>query len=248
MCRSSCRTVAQIDTRFEQFRQPVRQDAFKLALAVQRVIQDVHSQRRGMEQIRHTLLDFAQERVETLDAQFPKYDEFVQTLLEKTDETTHEVCSSISKIIDEQADIRKLVELARRMDNTREQTHSERTTEAATQDEVGVAMQLEANDLKTKVLRMTEQITDHTAKVNFFSIMPETVDLMERQIQRWRYRLPDLTDDESQEPVVSAVEVQEDLNKFQDLTMSKVRDVRHEMTSLERRVQLAEELAVILGR
>ena len=58
---------------------------------------------------------------------------------------------------------------------------------------------------------------------------------MDRQIQRWRYRLPDLTDDESQEPVVSAVEVQEELNKFQDLTMSKVREVRQDIKSLEER-------------
>ena len=36
-------------------------------------------------------------------------------------------------------------------------------------------MQLEVNDLKTKVLRLTEQITEHTAKVNFFSIMSEKV-------------------------------------------------------------------------
>ena len=157
-----------------------------------------------------------QEKVEILDSRFQKYDEFVQTVMEKTDKNTREVFSIVSKIIDEQADIRRLVEeLARRMDNTREQSRSEGTTEAATQEELGVAMQLEVNDLKTKVLRLTEQITDHIAKVTFFSIMSEKVDLMERQIQRWRYRLPALTDDERQEPVVSAVEVQEELSKFQ---------------------------------
>ena len=101
-------------------------------------------------------------------------------------------------------------------------------------------MQLEVNDLKTKVLRLTEQITDHTAKVNFFSVMSEKVDLMEQQIHRWRYKLPDLTDDDSQEPVASAVEVQERLSKFQDLTMEKVRDVRQDRTSLEREAQLFE--------
>ena len=46
--------------------------------------------------------------------------------------------------------------------------------------------------------------------------------------------MPDLTDDESQEPVTSAVEVQEELNKFQDLTMEKVRDVRQDINSLGR--------------
>ena len=99
-------------------------------------------------------------------------------------------------------------------------------------------MQLEVNDLKSKVLRLTEQVTDHTAKVNFFSIMSEKVDLMEKQIHRWRYRLPDLTDDEGHEPVASAVEVQEQLSQFQESTRSNVRDVKHGVSSLERKVQL----------
>ena len=155
-----------------------------------------------------------QEKVETLDARFQKYDEFVQIVLDKTDRNAHEVCSSVSKITDEQADIRKLVEV--NPDNTREQTHSEGTTETATQDELGVAMQLEVTDLKTKVLRLMEQITDHIAKVNFLSVMSERVYLIEKQIHRWRYRLPDLTDDESQEPVASAVEAQSSLVNFRN--------------------------------
>ena len=82
-----------------------------------------------------------------------------------TDKNAHEVCSSVAKIIDEQADIRRLVEeLARRMDRAQEGT-----VETATQEGPVVAIQLEVNDLKAKVLRLTEQVTDHTAKVNFFS-------------------------------------------------------------------------------
>ena len=95
-------------------------------------------------------------------------------------------------------------------------------------------MQLEVSDLKTKVLRVTEQVTEHTARVNFFSVMSGKVDLMERQIHRWRHRLPDLTDDESQEPVVSAIEVQDQLSQFQESTRTKVRDVRHEISLNER--------------
>ena len=67
----------------------------------------------------------------------------------------------------------------RQDDSTREQAHSEGTPETPTRSEAGVAMQLEVNDLKTKVLRLTEQVTDHIAKLNFLSIMPEKVDLME---------------------------------------------------------------------
>ena len=101
-------------------------------------------------------------------------------------------------------------------------------------------MQLEVNDLKTKVLRLTEQATDHTAKLHLSSIMSEKVDLMEKQIHRWRYRLPDLTDDESHEPVVSAVEAQDQLSQFQESSRSNVRDVRHEINSLERKATLRE--------
>ena len=105
-----------------------------------------------------------------------------------------------------------------------------------------MAIQLEVNDLKTKVLRLTEQVTEHAAKVNFFSVMSEQVNLMDRQIQRWRYRLPDQTDDESQESVVSAVEVQEELNKFQDLRLNSmvgdsVGTLSDRFTDLEQTVQ-----------
>ena len=109
-------------------------------------------------------------------------------------------------------------------------------------------MQLEVNDLKAKVLRLTEQITEYNAKVNFFSGISEKIDLMDRQIQRWRYRLPNLIDDESQEPVVSAVEVQEELNRFQDLTMSKIRDVRQDIKSLKERCICWKELVVTRGK
>ena len=83
------------------------------------------------------------------------------------DKNEHEIFSTVGKIIDEQADIRRLVEeLARRMDHAQEETGEAR-------EEPGVAVQLEVNDLKAKVLRLTEQITEHTAKVNFFSVMSE---------------------------------------------------------------------------
>ena len=115
----------------------------------------------------------------------------------------------------EQEDVRRFVEeLAKRLDHTQEST-------GETQGEPSVAIQLEISDLKATVLRLTEQFTDHDAKVNFFSAMSEKVGFMEQQIHRWRHRLPDLTDDDSREPVVSAVEVKEDLDIFKDMTMEQ---------------------------
>ena len=101
-------------------------------------------------------------------------------------------------------------------------------------------MQLEISDLKAKFLRLTEQYTEHDRKVNFFSGMSEQVAYLEQQIHRWRHRLPDLSDDDSRERVVSAVEVQENLDKFKDKTMEKVREVNSALFALENEVRLFE--------
>ena len=72
---------------------------------------------------------------------------------------------------------------------------------------------------------------------------------MELHIHRWRHRLPDLSDDDSREPVVSAVEVKEDLDKFKDLTMEKVREVNNALFALEREVRnCSSELAMTHGK
>ena len=69
-------------------------------------------------------------------------------------------------------------------------------------------------DLKAKVLRLTEQCTEHAGKLTYFESMSEQVSLLEAQVIKWRYRLPGLTDDRSRERVVTAVDEQEDLDKF----------------------------------
>ena len=102
-------------------------------------------------------------------------------------------------------------------------------------------MRLEISDLKAKVVRLTEQNTEHDGKLTFLVSMAEQVDLMERQIHKWRYRLPDLTDDNSRERVATAVEVQEDLNLFKDTTTEKVREVNRAHAALEDEVRLLEK-------
>ena len=86
-------------------------------------------------------------------------------------------------MISEQEDIRRLVEeLASRLDHPQERS-------SATQSELSTTMQLEISDLKAKVLRLTEQCTEHDGKLSFFASMSEQVNLMEQQIIKWRYRL-----------------------------------------------------------
>ena len=137
-------------------------------------------------------------------------------------------------MIREQEDIRRLVEeLAKRLDQPQEMS-------STTQSEFSTAVQLEISDLKAKVLHLTEQSTEQSGKLTFLASMSEHVDLMEQQIIKWRYRLPDLTDDNSRERVVTAVEVQEDLYKFKDVAMRKIRELTSAPTALEGEVRLFE--------
>ena len=120
-----------------------------------------------MEQVRHTLFDIAMDKLESLDARFQKYDEFMQQVLAKTDKQGHEVCIAVEKVINEQGDIRKAdEELARRIDAIRDGAHPrESPSDTATHGDAGVAMQLELSDLKAKVLRLTEQSAQHVAQL-----------------------------------------------------------------------------------
>ena len=153
--------VAQADDRFDQFRAAIRQDALELALKAQRISQDLQHQGQGLELIRHTLFDLVQDKVDNLEDRFRKFAEYTHEITATIDKNDHEKCSSIGKIIHEQEDVRRLVEsLARRLDHTRENVDE-------TTSEPSVAMQLEIDDLKAKVLRLTEEYTEHDAKVNF---------------------------------------------------------------------------------
>ena len=96
-------------------------------------------------------------------------------------------------------------------------------------------MQLELDDLKAKVLRLTEQTTQHTGTLPTLS---EKVELAENQIIRWRHRAPELTNEDEQRSIVTAVDAQEQLNRFQELTRSKIHDVRQEINSLEGKIRI----------
>ena len=127
------------------------------------------------------------------------------------DRNTHSQCASIRALISEQEDVRKLVEeLANRLDRSQEAS-------STAQNEVSTNVLLEIGDLKSKVLRLTEQSTKLEGDLSFLAKMSEQVELLEDQILKWRYRLPELTDDDSQERIVSAVEVREELDEFKEV-------------------------------
>ena len=113
-------------------------------------------------------------------------------------------------------------------------------TGSTEQSEISTNIQLEINDLKAKVLRLTEQSTQHDGRLTFLAGMSEQVDVIENQIIKWRYRLPELTDDDSTERIVSAVEVQEDVDTFKEVVLKKLKEFITNLNALQGEVRLLE--------
>ena len=110
----------------------------------------------------------------------------------------------------------------------------------ATQNELSTNVLLELNDLKSKVCRLTEQSTKLDGDLSFLTKLSTQVDLLEDQVVKWRHRLPELTDDESQEKIVSAVEVREELDEFKDAVYRKLREIMTSLQTLQESVRLIE--------
>ena len=109
-----------------------------------------------------------------------------------------------------------------------------------TLSELSTNVLLEVSDLKSKVCRLTEQSTKLEGDVSFLSKLSAQVELLENQIVKWRYRLPELTDDESQEKIVSAVEVREELDEFKDAVYRKLKEILTSLNTLRESVRLIE--------
>ena len=102
--------VTHLDIRLGQFRHEIRQTVVDVALTLQGVMQDAQGQGQGIEQIRHNLFNIAMEKLDSLDAHFQKYDEFMQQVLTKTDKRGRELCTAVERVINEQGDSRNIVE------------------------------------------------------------------------------------------------------------------------------------------
>ena len=223
--------VAQTDDRMEQFRSNLRRDALELALNVQRIEQDVQHQYQATSRIKETLFDDVQERVKSLEERLRHVMDHEMHVNQTIDTNTHSQGASMSAIIDEQGDVRKLAEnLASRLDRSQE-------VSSATQS---ANVLLEINDLRSKVCRLTEQSTKLDGDVSFLSKLSEQVELLENQVVKWRYRLPELTDDESQEKIVSAIEVREELDEFKDAVYRKLKEILTSLNTLRESVRLIE--------
>ena len=219
----------------EQFRTNLRRDALELALNVQRTEQDVQHQHQAIAHIKETLFDDVQERVKSLEERWRYVMDHEMHVNQTIDRNTHSQCALISTIVNEQEDIRKLVEdLASRLDRSQE-------VSSATQSELSTNVLLGINDLKSKACRLTEQSTKLDGNASFLSKLSDQVELLENQIVKWGYRLPELTDDESQEKIVSAVEVKEELDELKDVVYRKLKEMLTSLNTLRESVRLIEK-------
>ena len=82
--------VAQTDDRLEQFRAAVRRDALELALKVQRTSQDLQHQGQSVEQIKRTLFDVVQGKVDHLEEKFRMFGDHLDGITQTIDR--NQVC------------------------------------------------------------------------------------------------------------------------------------------------------------
>ena len=232
-CQQCVARVSQTDERLEQFRTNIRRDALEMSLTMQRSGQDIQHQQHAIEQIKSTLFEDVQDRAKSLEERLRSVMDQEMHVHQTIDRNTHSQCASIKALISEQEDVRLVKELANRLDRSHEAS-------SAAQSEVSTNVLLEISDLRPKVLRLTEQNTKLEGDLSFLTKMSEQVDLLEDQVIKWRYRLPELTDDESQERIVSAVEVREELDEFKEVVLKKLKEFLTNLNSLHEKVRLIE--------
>ena len=168
--------VAQNDDHLEQFRAIIRREALELALQAQKTNEEVQLQKHDIEHIRETLFDDVQERVKDLEVRMRGVVDHVDNAAKTIDKNTHSQCASITALISEQSDIRRLVEeMANRLDQSR-------ATSGVSQSEVSTNTLLKIGDLKTKVSRPTEQSTKHEGDLSYLAQLSAQVNQLEDQI------------------------------------------------------------------
>ena len=100
------------------------------------------------------------------------------------------------------------------------------------QGEANTSVLLDMSDLKNKVFRLTEQHTKLEGDVSFLRDLQERVEELGSQIVKWGNRLPDLND-ENDEKVPTAIEVQEELSELTDTCFRKFHSIFTRLSALE---------------
>ena len=191
-----------------------------MALVLQGHDQRVNSHSRELRQLTESLEE-AQSRITGLDTLTKTILAHDHQVTQTTDKNTHSQTASIVKIIEEQEDLRKMVEeLASRFDRSQDSL-------STPQGEASTGVLLDVGDLKTKVARLTEQHTQMDGDVSFLKSLHENVEELGKQIIKWNNRFPNLNDvtDEDGDKVPTAIEVQEELTDLTNMSFTKFHSI-----------------------
>ena len=214
-----------LENRFDQFRHAIQKDATDLALVVHGHEKGVTEHCRELRQLSDAIEE-AQATIAGLDAFTKKMLEHEHHVNQTIDRNTHSQTASICGIIDEQEDLRKRVEgLANRLDQSQDSL-------STPQGEANTSVLLDMSDLKNKVFRLTEQHTKLEGDVSLLRDLQERVEELGSQIVKWGNRLPDLND-ENDEKVPTAIEVQEELSELTDTCFRKFHSIFTRLSALE---------------
>ena len=177
-----------VEDLLEQFRSAVHRDATDLALVVHGHDQSINEHCREIRQLTESVED-AQARITGLDTHSQKIVQHEHHVNQTIDRNTHSQVASITALIKEQEDLRKMVdELASCID----QSHDNLSTPRG---EASTSILLDLGDLRTKIIRLTEQHTTLEGDVSFLICLSEHVEELGNQIIKWNNRLPDLNDE-----------------------------------------------------
>ena len=217
-----------LENRFDQFRHAIQRDATELALIVHGHGQRATEHCRELRQLT--------ESVEEAHRLITRLDTFSKTMLahehhvnQTIDRNTHSQTASINGNINEQQDLRRLVEeMAGRLDRSQDSLNT-------SQGEANTGVLLDIGDLKAKATRLTEQHTRLEGDVSFLKELHERVEELGTQIVKWNNRLPYLNDatDEDDEKVPTAIEVQEELSSLTDTCLRKFHSIFNRLQTLE---------------
>ena len=214
-----------VENWLEQFRHAIQRDATDLALVVHGHDQKVNGHCLELRHLTESVEE-AQAKIAGLDTLAQKMLQHEHHVNQTIDRNTHSQTASIVAIIDEQQDLRRLVEeLASRLDQSQDNL-------STPQGEASTSILLDIGDLKSKVLRLTERHTTLEGDVSFLKDLHESVEELGAQIVKWNNRLPDLND-ENDEKVPTAIEVQEELTTLTDTSYRKFHSIFNRLHTLE---------------
>ena len=214
-----------VENRLDQFRHAIQKDALDLALVVHGHDQKVNGHCQELRQLTESVEE-AQARITEIDNLAQKMLQHEHHVSQTIDRNTHSQTASIVAIIQEQEDLRKLVtDLASRIDRSQDDL-------STPQGEASTGILLDVGDLKTKVSRLIEHHTALEGDVSFLKDLREHVEELGTQIVKWNRRLPDLND-ENDEKVPTAIEVQEALDTLTDTCFRKFNSIFNRLHTLE---------------